>query len=306
MRALLVVNPKATATTARGRDILSRALGSDLKLDVAETERRGHARVLARQAVRDEFDLVVALGGDGTVNECVNGLLDDGPGSTALAVVPGGGANVFARTLGLPLDPVEATSAVLEALRAGRSRRIGVGRADDRHFTFTAGLGLDAAAVHSVDRARRRGRRSTPQRYLRAAVNRYLLATDRRHPAITFEPTGGEPVPGLFVAIVSNCSPWTYFGDRPVYTSPRASYDDGLDLFAMRRLGVPSVTRAGLGMLSARQIGPRGRAAVHRHDLAGFRLIAERPLDFQVDGEYLGERQAVSFTACPGALRVIA
>ena len=113
MRALLVVNPKATATSARVRDVLIRALGSDLKLDVAETQRRGHAIALAEQAAADGLDLVVALGGDGTMNEVVNGLmrLPDPAARPALAVVPGGSANVFSRVLGQPLDPVEATGA---------------------------------------------------------------------------------------------------------------------------------------------------------------------------------------------------
>src|SRR3954451_19353206 len=162
MRGLLVVNPKATATTTRTREVLLRALGSDLKLDVAETARRGHARDLARQATDDGLDVVVALGGDGTVNEVVNGLLANGPGPDvpSLAVVPGGSTNVFTRTLGLAQEPVEATGEILDALRTGSRRIIGLGRisetTDDpnpdaaRWFTFCAGLGLDAEVVREV------------------------------------------------------------------------------------------------------------------------------------------------------------
>lgn len=146
MRALLVVNPKATTTSGRTRDVLIHALRSDLKLEVAQTEYRGHARDLAREAVEDgAVDLVVALGGDGTVNEVVNGLLTHGPGEKVprLAVVPGGSTNVFARALGLPNDPVEATGALLNALDQRRERPIGLGKAmteglPDRWFTFTA------------------------------------------------------------------------------------------------------------------------------------------------------------------------
>ena len=121
MRALLVVNPMATATTERMRDVLTHALASETKLDVVQTQARGHATSLAREAVADRLDVVVALGGDGTVNEVVNGLLADGPaaGLPALAVVPGGNANVFARALGLPASPVEATGLLLDALRSG-------------------------------------------------------------------------------------------------------------------------------------------------------------------------------------------
>src|SRR5580692_4968943 len=160
---MLVVNPKATATSERERDILTRALGSDLKLDVVQTAYRGHAIELGAQAAEAGLDLVVVLGGDGTINEIVNGLLGSGPwqgsaaATPALAVVPGGSTNVFSRALGIARDPVVATSELLEALRAGRSRRIGLGRVDDRWFTFTAGLGIDADAVRRVERARNKG-----------------------------------------------------------------------------------------------------------------------------------------------------
>src|SRR5581483_3999045 len=143
MRAMLVVNPKATLTTERQRDILTRALGSDLKVDLAQTTRRGHATEFGAQAAEAGLDLVVVLGGDGTINEVVNGLLGSGPWDPergqslpALAVVPGGSTNVFSRALGIARDPVVATSELLDALRAGRSRRIGLGRVNDRWFTF--------------------------------------------------------------------------------------------------------------------------------------------------------------------------
>src|SRR3954452_24557899 len=176
MRGLLVVNPKATATTTRTREVLVRALGSDLKLDVAETQRRGHARDLAREATDDGIDLVVTLGGDGTVNEVVNGLLHDGPGPDvpALAVVPGGSTNVFARALGMPESAVEATGEVLEAVAAGSRRTIGLAKADERWFTFCAGLGLDAEVVRRVEHRRADGRRATPSLFVREAVTQFF------------------------------------------------------------------------------------------------------------------------------------
>ena len=115
---------------------------------------------------------MIVLGGDGTVNEVVNGLLADGVdvGAPALAVVPGGSTNVFARAIGMPDDHVEATGHLLEALRAGRERSLGLGRADQRWFTFTAGLGLDADVVAQVERKREAGRRSTHALYVRTAL----------------------------------------------------------------------------------------------------------------------------------------
>jgi diacylglycerol kinase family enzyme len=324
VRALLVVNPKATATTVRGRDVLARALGSDLKLDVAETGYRGHAIGLAAEARRDGLDAVVALGGDGTVNEVVNGLLLDGPGDDvpALAAVPGGSVNVFTRALGLSRDPIEATSEILDAIRSGRRRRIGLGRADDRWFTFCAGLGLDAEVVREVEAARRAGRKSTPALYIGTAIDHFFTGTDRRHPTLTLHrdgDTGGTgdgdagdtgsgdvDVDHLFLAIVSNASPWTYAGNRPVHANPGASFDGGLGLLAQRRLGTLATLRTVTQMLRKAPETIRGRGALSLPDLDTFQLSASRPVALQVDGDYLGEVERVRFTAVRNALDVLA
>ncbi|MDQ1684343.1 MAG: hypothetical protein QOC82_1080 [Frankiaceae bacterium] len=317
MRALLVVNPKATATTARVRDVLARALGSDLKVDLAETQRRGHAIELGAQAAAEGLDLVVVLGGDGTVNEVVNGLLrplDAAAASPAdeaavraalpaLAVVPGGSTNVFSRALDIPHDPVEATGHLLDALREGRSRRIGLGRADERWFTFTAGIGLDADAVRMVERARAEGRNASPTRYAWAALRQFFRGTDRRHPALTLEIPGHEPVPGLYLGIIGNTSPWTYFGDRPITVTPTASFDAGLDLAVLRKFGTIGTLRAAAGMFGAE--GIRGRHVATWADLSEFTLRADRPMHVEVDGDYLGEREGLHLQAVPAALRVI-
>ena len=305
MRALLIVNPKATTTSQRGRDVLARALGSDLKVDLVETQRRGHAVELGHQATSEGYDLVVVLGGDGTVNEVINGLLRDGvhADQPALAVVPGGSTNVFSRALDIPRDPVEATGSLLDALREGRSRHIGLGRADDRWFAFTAGLGLDADAVRWIELARARGKAPTPSRYVRSALRQFFLDTDRRHPALTLERPGEDPMPGLFLAIVTNTSPWTYFGSRPVVLTRTATFDTGLDLVAMKRLRTVGTLWAASGMLFGD--GLRGRASVVLRDLAEFTVTAEHPVHLQVDGDYLGEREAVAFRSHPHALRVV-
>jgi diacylglycerol kinase family enzyme len=309
MRALLVVNPKATTTSRRTREVLAAALDRDLKLEVAHTERRGHAAELARLARVDGLDLVVVLGGDGTVNETVNGLLEEGTRGAApdLAVVPGGGANVFARALGVPRDPVEATGALLDALRADRRRSVGLSRADGRWFTFCAGLGLDAQVVAAVDRRRRhRGALSAPGHFVLTAVHQFFTATDRRHPALTVERPGAEPDTGLYLAIVANTSPWTYLGARPVQPTPDASFDTGLDLYALRNLRTVATLRQVRQLLSEpRPGGPRGRQVLGLHDLPEFTVHADRPAAFQVDGEPLGERARVTFQAVPRALRVV-
>jgi diacylglycerol kinase family enzyme len=315
MRAILVVNPKATTTTGRGRDVLVRALRSEIDLTVEYTRRRGHAVALARAAARQGVDVVVTLGGDGTVNEVVNGLMTAGPTGTAedrppadrlpaLATVPGGSTNVFARALGLPSQWPDAAGVILEGLRVGRVRTIGLGRADDRYFTFCAGLGLDAAVINRVERARRRGRVSTPGLYLRSIVSQYLLGDERRHPTIALERPGETTEGELATVVIQNTAPWTYVGDREVNPNPDASFDLGLDVLAMRRLRVQSTTRMVTQSLS-RQPDPRGRQILRLHDLDEFTLVAERPQAFQVDGDYLGERNKVRFTSVAAALRVI-
>ncbi|GAA2515589.1 diacylglycerol/lipid kinase family protein [Pilimelia columellifera] len=307
MRALLVVNPKATTTTERTRDVLVRALRSQFELEISLTRRRGHATELAAGSAADGVDVVVTLGGDGTVNEVVNGLMASGTGAAsrpALAVVPGGSTNVFARALGLPRDATEGTGAILEAMRADRSRVIGLGMADDRYFTFCAGFGLDAAVIRRVERARLRGRVSTPALYLREAVRQYVVASTRHEPSLTLEAPGEEPEPELATAIIQNGAPWTFLGERRVESSPDASFDKGLDVLALRSLRAPGAAWAGLRMLSRR--GPRpGQHVVRRHDLSEFSLSAVQPEPFHVDGDYLGERQKVRFLSVPESLRVI-
>ncbi len=314
MRALLVCNPKATTTSERARDVLVRALRSETELDVAYTRRRGHAIELAREARKGGADMVVTLGGDGTVNEVVNGLLEDGTGPEvpALAVVCGGSTNVFARALGLPVDWAEGTSLILDAIRSGSSRAIGLGRADDRYFTFCAGYGLDADVIHRVERARLRGRKATPLLYLQSLAGNYMFDRDSRRPDIALERPDTDAEEWLSMAIVQNAAPWTYLGDRPIDANPEASFDLGLDVMALRDMNVPSTIRTMSQLLSGRKIkgsdlpvGPHGKHVLRLHDLSEFTLTAKSRIGFHVDGDFLGERDKVRFSAVPKAIRVV-
>ena len=322
MPALLIVNPHATATTALRRDVITHALASQIELEVAETRYRGHASTLARKAASDGFQLILTLGGDGTVNEAVNGLLHGlKPGADpAFAPVPGGNANVFCRALGLPDDPIDATGRILEALRTGRDRRVGLGCASpghtspgappgaslDRYFTFNAGMGLDAETVRVIEGMRENGRTLTPGLYLRTALLQFYRVTDRRHPRLTLERDRQSPLEHLFLGIISNTSPWTYLGRRPVNPSPAASFDTGLDIFALRRMRTIGTLNALRQMFTQHDEPPRGRDVVSLHDQPLFTLRSDRPVALQVDGEYAGEHESVTFRAVPSALRVIA
>ncbi len=341
MRVLVISNPRATSTTARQRDVLVHALAADAKLEVEETANRGHAAALACRAMRDGVDVVVALGGDGTVNEVVNGLLTDGvhDGVPALGIVPGGSTNVFARALGLPNDPVDATSVLIDAMAGWRTRRVGLGMADDRWFLFTAGLGYDAAVVAAVEAHRRRGQTSTHSLYVRTAI-RTFFRQDRRHPEISLRLADGSELDELYMVLVNNCDPWTFLGNRPVSPTPQASFETGLDVYARTRMGVAGMLWSASRMVRGRATeaptrtvddvephnpsgGARGAVARLRsrrsepaessrrllgarleHDLYDFVLTATKPLPFQVDGDSLDERDHVRFRGIRDALEV--
>jgi diacylglycerol kinase family enzyme len=305
VRVLVVVNPRATATSERQRDVLAHALGSSADLDVEETANRGHAAALACRAMRDGVDLVVALGGDGTVNEVVNGLLTDGVHEhvPALGVVPAGSTNVFARALGLPNDPIEATGVLLDALRHGRRRPISLGRIEDRWFTFAAGVGFDATVVAAVEKCRRRGMRSTHGLYARVTV-REFFASDRRHPKLHVELPDGTVIDRLFYAIVANCDPWTFVGNRPLRPTPQASFDTGLDLYARSRMGVLSVVYSAAQM-ARKNPHPGGWGVLLEHDLPGFVVRSDEPILVQVDGDLLEPREKMQFWSVPNAVSLV-
>ncbi|MDG3008768.1 diacylglycerol kinase family lipid kinase [Rhodococcus sp. D2-41] len=314
MRALLIVNPNATSTTPAGRDLLAHALASRLRLKVVHTTHRGHAGELARQAATDGASLIVVHGGDGTVNEVVNGLLGPpkpasmqsvpiGP-IPAIAVVPGGSANVFARSLGIHADPVEATNQLLDLLAAKERRRIGLAHCDNRWFTFNAGMGLDAMVVEAIEAARHAGRTATPARYVRTAV-RTFFRTSRRAPTLSVRLPGRPPIEGVHYAFVSNASPWTYLNQRPVHTNPETGYDTGLGLFAMRSMGVFTSLRLSRQLL-APGAQPKVGALTRIDDVSNLTIHSSEPIGLQLDGDYIGQRTEVHFASVPSALDVVA
>jgi len=316
VRALLIVNPRATSTTRLRRDVIARALASAVELEVVQTRYRGHATKLAARARAEAYGLVLTLGGDGTVNEAVNGILGDAgdlardrlPADRlpALAALPGGSANVFTGSLGMPRDPVDAAGQILQALAEGRERTIGLGSADGRYFTFNSGLGLDAEVVRAMQGLRAHGRPVTPSLYVRLTLRQFYRQTDRRRPRLAIE-LDGHPAPDpVFLCIVSNTAPWTYLGSRAVHTSPQAGFDTGLDVFALRTLSSFGTFYALGQMLRKGGRPPHGRNILIFHDQASVTLRADRPVAFQIDGEYVGEREHVTFRSVPDALRVVA
>jgi diacylglycerol kinase family enzyme len=318
VRGLLIVNPQATTTTGNSADLAIRSLAGLVDLDVEHTRYRGHARELAEAA---RAELVIVLGGDGAVNETVNGIMSRQPGPAGtgpagteaagtgaaplLAVIPGGGANVFAQALGLPADAAAAVARIRGGIQAGRYRTIGLGLAGDRYFTFSAGLGLDAEAVGEVERLRAGGRRQSPGLFARAILRRHR-ATDRRSPALTLERDGQPAIGDLFMTAITNRSPWTYVRGRAVVPVPNPDFNSGLDVLALRTLRATTIVSAVGQMLLIRRRSPRGRHILTVTGLETLTVRSARPIAFQVDGDYLGETEAVKFQFVPHALRVVA
>jgi len=245
-------------------------------------------------------------GGDGSINEAVNGIMSRANGRPQVAVIPGGGANVLARALGLPLDAAAAIRQLREAVATGRHRTIGLGRAADRYFTFSAGLGIDAEVVREVDRMRAQGRRESVALFLRVLVRQYYRGTDRHQPALRLERDGEPPVSGLFMTIITNRSPWTYFRGRPLLPVPNPDFNSGLDLLALRRIRLTTILNAVGQMLYVRSRPAGGRDMLSVLGSESLTLRSARPIAFQADGEYLGETEAVTFEFVPHALRIVA
>ena len=283
-------------------DLAVRSLAGLVDLDVERTRYRGHARELAAAA---RGELIIVHGGDGSINEVVNGVMGRVEGRPMIAVIPGGGANVLARALGLPLGAAAAIRRVHEVIAAGRYRTIGLGLAADRYFTFSAGLGMDAETVREVDRLRAEGRRESTPLFLRTMMRQYYR-TDRHRPALTLERDGQPPISDLFLTIITNRSPWTYFRDRPLLPVPNPDFNSGLDLLALRRIRLTTIFNAVGQMLYIRSRPPRGQDMLSVLGSESLTLHSARPIAFQVDGEYLGETEAVKFQFVPHALRVVA
>ncbi|MFV9633974.1 diacylglycerol/lipid kinase family protein [Mycobacterium neumannii] len=311
MRAVLIVNPNATSTTPAGRDLLAHALESRVKLTVAHTDHRGHAIEIARDAARDGVDVLIVHGGDGTVNEVVNGILEvGGPGAAAPAVgvVPGGSANVFARALGISPDPIEATNQLIDLLSEYRSRkswrRIGLMDCGERWGVFTAGMGVDGDVVAAVEAQRAKGRVVTASRYIRVAI-REMLASTRKEPSLTVHLPDREPVGGVHFAFVSNASPWTYANARPVWTNPMTTFETGLGVFATTSMNVWANLMLVRRMLS-KKARIEAKHLVRDDDLSWLQVTSEAPVACQIDGDYVGLRDSMMFTAVPDALGVLA
>lgn len=306
MRGLLLYNPNATTTTSRVTDAIAGELSAEVKLDVEATKRRDHASFLAAGAAHEGYDVVFALGGDGTANEVLQGLATT---DVRLAIIPGGSTNVWARALGLPNDAIEATAVILSKLRAGEERRINLGTANGRYFGVNAGFGYDAEVVRYVERRYRLKRAVRQASFVYSGVLAFNggAAGQQRwsKTRITLAVDGNEVVNNVRSAVCCNTNPYTYLQQWPVQLCPDATFDEGLDVTALMRLNLPFLLRLARTSLTSNEVGHL-RSLKLWHDRASYVLTSRTPLALQVDGDFIGETTRVELHTVPGAVTLVA
>jgi diacylglycerol kinase family enzyme len=309
LRILLVVNAFASSVTARNTVVVHRELSQRHDVEIVETNRRGHATRFAQDAARRELDVVIAFGGDGTLNEVATGVAGT---TTALAVLPGGSTNVFARTLGLENDPVRAVRQLVAGIDAGDIEPIGLGRVNGRYFCFHTGVGYDAAVVNEVERRSSLKRWLGHPLFIYASARTWLVGYDRTKPHFTVSgntdaelgPTTAFEVTDGYFTIVLNTNPYTYLGNRPLDLSPAATLDRGLVAVTFRTMSATAVLRSLAGALRGGGVRPGPHLDVHT-DLSVLTIEHSMPFPYQVDGDYLGETHELQFDHVPDAALVV-
>ena len=302
MKALLVVNSSASSVTARTRVIIQKALSADHEITVAETSRRGHASRLARGAAATGTELVVVLGGDGTLNEAANGLAGT---PCALAALPGGSTNVFARSIGTPDDPVEATAAVLDSIRDDGIKRIGLGSVNGRYFLFHAGLGFDAAVVAEVEKRSGLKRYAGHPLFIWAGFTTWIRHYDRTRPRMSITHADGTEINDVYLAIILNTDPYTYLGSRPLSIAPDATLDRPLTSVAVRTLSFAPLMKLLNGLIRGSGDIRTHHMVDYRPDVIDLRVTGHGPFPYQVDGDHLGDTEDLTFTWRPDVLSLV-
>jgi len=301
VKILLVVNSFASSVTARNTVVVHRRLSRGHDVEVLETNRRGHATLFAQDAARRGIDIVIGYGGDGTLNEVATGIAGT---DAALGVLPGGSTNVFARTLGMPNDPIAATELLANGIDAGDIRPIGLGQVNGRYFCFHTGIGFDAAVVQRVERHASLKRWMGHPLFIYSGLATWLTAYDRSTPHFRLHGDGGPGTVEGYFSIVLNTNPYTYLGNRPLDLSPAATLDRGLVVVTFTTMRATAILGSLAGALRGGGVKPAAHLDV-RVDVA--KLVAEHdePFPYQVDGDALGVTRRLEFTHVPDAIRLV-
>jgi diacylglycerol kinase family enzyme len=308
------VNSFASSVTARNTVVVHQRLARHHDVQVVETNRRGHATRFAQDAARRGIDVVVSFGGDGTLNEVATGIAGT---DTALAVLPGGSTNVFARTIGLPNDALAAVDVIVESLARNNISPIGLGKVNGRYFTFHTGIGYDASVVKRVEQRASLKRYAGHPLFVVAALRTWAFDYSRKHPhfelrfgsgetqgSVDLTTTRNADVPDGYFTIVLNTNPYTFLGNRPLDLVPDAGLEAGLAVVTFRSLKATHILRSLGSALRGGGVPPAPWLDI-RHDVSHLDITSTTPFPYQLDGDYLGEIGTLHFEHVPNALRLV-
>ncbi|HEY7121100.1 MAG TPA: diacylglycerol kinase family protein [Solirubrobacterales bacterium] len=309
-RMLIIVNPYATTVSDRLKNLVVYALQARYEVEAVDTEAAEHAIEIGREARTGGYDVVVAFGGDGTLNEVANGLAGT---DVPVSVLPGGSTNVVCRTLGIPNDVVDATEHLIGLADDFRPRKIDLGRCNGRHFVFACGVGLDATVVKRVDAHPRLKARARQWYYTWAAISAFYRQYLRD--PVRFELTVGDETLEGVTAIAQNSDPFTYFANIPIRICEDIGLDDGtISMALLRRAKQRDMLPIAARVLSKGLHVSKNRQIDEFDDVtrASVRSISQdadglpRAFPVQVDGDYIGEYTELDFSVEPGALTIVA
>ncbi|HUR85160.1 MAG TPA: diacylglycerol kinase family protein [Solirubrobacteraceae bacterium] len=304
-RMLVVVNPAATTMSARVRSLVIAALHGRYEVEVVDTKARDHATDLCRVASTEGYDVVVSYGGDGTVNEVANGLAGC---DTPLTCLPGGATNVLCKMLGIPGDIVDATEHLLGLPDRWKPRRIDLGVANGRAFTYSSGFGLDASVVKRIEASPGLKRHRLREYFFVYAAVETVLRHYVRHPPRMEVQVGGQTSASI-TTLVQNGAEFTYLDDKPIHIAEGGGLDTGsLAGVALRGVSPRDIPGIALRLLSSKRsiVGHRQIHAFSGVD--GLRCVSSdgRAIPLHVDGDHIGDVTEAVFGIRPGALAVVA
>jgi len=304
-RMLVIVNPSATTMNPRLRNLVIAALHGRYEVEAIDTQARGHATDLCREAAHEGYDVVVSFGGDGTVNEVANGLVGS---PTPLTCLPGGATNVLCKMLGIPGEIIDATEHLLAMADHWRPRRIDLGTANGRAFTYSSGFGLDASVVKRIERQPRlKQHRLRDVYFVYAAIETVLREYVRDPPRMDLRL--GDEHDSVISAIVQNGDAFTYLGDKPIALAEGS----GLDTGSLAGVALRGARPRDVVPVLWRLFSPKGTIVGHPQvrsfrDVQSLRCTSAdgRQIPLHVDGDHVGDVTEAVFAVKPGALGVVA
>jgi len=302
VKIALIVNPVASSVNKRSRIVIQKALSADHELTVTETARKGQATRLAYQAAKSGTELILALGGDGTINEVVNGILDQ---DCIVAPIPGGSTNVFARSIGYPNEAVEATGSILEAITANSIKKASVGLANGRAFLFHVGAGFDAAVVQKVEEKGPLKKYIGHPLFIASTLATWIKGVDRKNPWFSVETSDGQRISAAQLAVALNCNPYTYLGNRPLDLAPEATLDSPLSIIVLTKLSVSKLLPSVIQAIRSSTGIQDSAATRHLSEIETASLTGYRPFPYQLDGEFLDPVEKLELESKADAINLL-